>query len=318
MKISIIVPVYNERESIVQCLDAILGQDYPKEDFEVIVVNDGSTDGTLNVVERYPVRLINLEANSGRIVTRETGARAAKFDFLLFIDSRYIIQGNDFLKKMAGIGHQPLFPVAIEEKYGSPFNTLFYLMRKKWYQPYYPFDNYPAEFWINEENFDKVPKGMSIVFIDKSLFLSSIPNEKGKMVNDDTRLLWELVRKRKILRHSDIKVHYLQRTGFWEVIGHIYERGPRFADYYLKKGGRYRGWYLVGLPTFCVLSITFFLKPEMGLFGIVGLFLLYMLAGIWLGESFRDFLIVLLYLPPLIIAFVLGILRGMLFNGNGK
>lgn len=310
MKLSIIVPVYNEKEAVVQCLNAILCQDYPREDCEVIVVNDGSSDGTKEVVEEYNVRLINLDTNMGRIAAREAGARAAISDLLLFVDSRYIIQGKDFLKSMTLIGYQPLFPVAIEKKYDTPFHTLFYLMRKKWYKPYYPFDDYPQEFWIDEDNFDKVPKGMSVILIDKSLFLSCVPEEKGKMVNDDTSLLREVVEKERILRHSDIKVTYLQRTGFWDVMRHIYERGPRFADYYLKRGGRYRGAFLAGLSVAFLLIVMAVFWPKLILFYAIGLILLNILNALWLSESLYDFFVVLSLFPTVALAFGLGVLKG--------
>lgn len=314
MKLSIIVPVYNEKEAVAQCLNAILNQDYPKDDYEVIVVNDGSSDGTREVVEKYQVSLINLEANMGRIVARESGAIAAKNELLLFIDSRYILQGNDFLKRIVETGYQPIFPVAIEKKYGNPFNTFFYLIRKKWYKPYYPFDDYPREFWIDGANFDSVPKGMSVVLIDRDLFLSSIPHEKGKMVNDDTRLLREVISRKKILRHSDIKVTYIQRTGFREVMRHLYERGPRFADYYLKKGGRYRKTCLTIMWLSLIFILAGFFSPEVLLLGMSGLLLMDIGVGIWLAEDIKDFFIVLIYLPLIASAFGGGILRGMLSN----
>lgn len=309
MKLSVIVPVYNEGKVVAQCLDAILAQDYPKSDYEVIVVNDGSTDGTREVVEMYPVRLINLETNKGRVIARETGARAARFENLLFIDSRCIIQGRDFLKKLSEINYQPLFPAAAEDKYGSPFHTLFYLVRKKWYHPYYPFDNYPKEFWIDEERFDRVPKGMGAILIDRSLFLSSLPDEKGKTVSDDTRLLRDVVKGRRILRRSDIRVTYLQRTGFREVMRHISGRGPKFADYYLAKGCKYRILYLTLL--FCailyILSVIF--CAEVFLTGLAMLLIINALAALWFAENIRDFFLVFFLLPPVASSFAFGVLK---------
>lgn len=318
MRFSVIIPVYNEEEAVAQCLDALLKQDYPKEDFEVIVVNDGSTDGTKDAVKTYPVTLVTLEKNMGRIVARETGARAANSDLLLFVDSRYIIQGKDFLKKVVEVGYQPIFPVAIEEKYGSPFNTLFYLMRKKWYKPYYPFDNYPREFWIDEETFGNVPKGLSVLLIDRGLFLSSIPAEKGKLVNDDTRLLREVVKRKKILRHSDVKVAYLQRTGSREVMRHIYERGPRFADCYLTDGGKHKAIYspLLVCAILFILSGAFY--PKVFYYAPVVLLTINSIAAIYIAEDLKDFFIVFFLLPLIAGAFFLGVLKWQIRWGNGE
>jgi len=51
---SIIVPVYNGADTLPACLEALVGQTYPREQYEVIVVNDGSTDATPQIAARYP------------------------------------------------------------------------------------------------------------------------------------------------------------------------------------------------------------------------------------------------------------------------
>lgn len=57
MKFSIIIPVYNVENYVGDCLGSLLGQDYPHDDYEIIIVDDASTDGTVSaiksVVDRY-------------------------------------------------------------------------------------------------------------------------------------------------------------------------------------------------------------------------------------------------------------------------
>lgn len=85
--ISVIVPFYNLEETVDYCLGAILQQDY--ENFEVICVNDGSTDNTDAKLSTYAsdprVRVINQD-NSGPSKARNTGIQAAKGEYLTFID----------------------------------------------------------------------------------------------------------------------------------------------------------------------------------------------------------------------------------------
>ena len=90
MKLSIIVPVYNTSEFLASCLDSVI---YPNlEDYEVIIVNDGSTDNSPEIareyVEKHPglFRLINKE-NGGLGDARNVGIEAATGEFLLFLDS---------------------------------------------------------------------------------------------------------------------------------------------------------------------------------------------------------------------------------------
>jgi GT2 family glycosyltransferase len=80
---SVVVCVYNAESTIEDCLDGIAALDYPE--YEVIVVDDGSTDDTAELASRYDVRLVRTE-NRGLSRARNTGIEAAKGDIVAFID----------------------------------------------------------------------------------------------------------------------------------------------------------------------------------------------------------------------------------------
>ena len=87
--VSIIVPAYNVASTVVKCLDSVYAQTYG--DLEVIVVNDGSTDNTLQVLRDYrrdhgPLVLIN-QRNQGLSAARNTGLDAATGEYVYFLDS---------------------------------------------------------------------------------------------------------------------------------------------------------------------------------------------------------------------------------------
>jgi biofilm PGA synthesis N-glycosyltransferase PgaC len=98
------VPCHNEGPNACETVEFLLQQDYP--DFEIIAVNDGSTDDTLpillDVAARHQrVRVINLEANQGKTVAMRTATLYSKNEYLIFIDgdallapdaSRWLIQ----------------------------------------------------------------------------------------------------------------------------------------------------------------------------------------------------------------------------------
>lgn len=91
--VSIIVPAYNQERWIVETLDSVCEQDYPH--WECIVVNDGSTDATAQIVERYAAcdprfRLIT-QQNAGVSAARNNGLQAARGQYLQFLD------GDDIL-----------------------------------------------------------------------------------------------------------------------------------------------------------------------------------------------------------------------------
>ena len=97
--ISVIVPVYNAEKYLNKCLDSIFIQ---KGSFEVIVVNDGSTDNSLNILEQYAQKHSNLriitQKNQGVAGARNTGIKAAKNKYLTFVDSDDWLEPDAFKK----------------------------------------------------------------------------------------------------------------------------------------------------------------------------------------------------------------------------
>ncbi len=89
MLISVIVPIYNVERYLAQCLDSIIGQSYTS--LEIILVDDGSTDGSKKIAEQYVVsdeRVILIsQENLGLSGARNTGMAVAKGEFLVFVDS---------------------------------------------------------------------------------------------------------------------------------------------------------------------------------------------------------------------------------------
>ena len=85
-KISVVIPTYNRADLISETLDSVLAQTY--RDFEVIVVDDGSTDDTIKLLSKYgqDIRIIGQE-NQGAGSARNTGIREAKGEFIAFLDS---------------------------------------------------------------------------------------------------------------------------------------------------------------------------------------------------------------------------------------
>lgn len=87
--VSIIIPTYNREKTIERAIDSVLSQNTDLT-YEIIVVDDGSTDGTQKIIEdKYgdKVRYIRHETNKGGCAARNTGIRNAKGDYITFLDS---------------------------------------------------------------------------------------------------------------------------------------------------------------------------------------------------------------------------------------
>lgn len=96
MFLSFIVPVFNTKEYLSQCLDSLLAQDI--SDYEIICVNDGSTDGSSDILASYarshPNLVVIHQPNSGVAAARNTGLASARGQYIWFVDSDDLIREN--------------------------------------------------------------------------------------------------------------------------------------------------------------------------------------------------------------------------------
>lgn len=109
MDLSIIVPLYNAESYVEGCINSLLNQDIDKKLYEIIIINDGSTDSSYAIVERLSKSYKNItlfnQHNQGPGATRNTGIALAKGEYIYFIDSDDYIAHNtlgtliDCLKK---------------------------------------------------------------------------------------------------------------------------------------------------------------------------------------------------------------------------
>ena len=100
--LSIIVPVYNVERYLRRCIDSILKQTF--RDFEVILINDGSTDNSRTICNEYKrldtrINIIN-QKNGGLSSARNEGLKKANGEYIAFVDSDDYISNNMFMKMM--------------------------------------------------------------------------------------------------------------------------------------------------------------------------------------------------------------------------
>lgn len=98
MKYSVIIPVYNAEKTLNRCVDSILNQKF--KDYEIILVNDGSADKSLELCRAYSDKYSNIvtvdKINGGASSARNAGLEIAQGEYILFVDSDDYVQQNYF------------------------------------------------------------------------------------------------------------------------------------------------------------------------------------------------------------------------------
>lgn len=102
--VSVIVPVYNKEQYLRECLDSLIGQTL--RDIEILCVDDCSTDGSADILREYArkdgrITVISLGVNGGVSAARNTGIRAARGEFIAFVDADDFV-APDFYEKLYG------------------------------------------------------------------------------------------------------------------------------------------------------------------------------------------------------------------------
>lgn len=124
-KLSIIIPAYNSEKFALDCLNSILEDEF--SDFEVIVVNDGSTDKTKEIVESISDNRIKLfnNKNHGVSYSRNFGLKKASGEYIMFVDADDTIEHNS-LKKMMSYVKKYNPDVIISQFYGNNSNLMIF------------------------------------------------------------------------------------------------------------------------------------------------------------------------------------------------
>ena len=184
MKLSIIIPLYNQEELIVKCLDSIPF----KEDIEIIVIDDFSTDNSLKVVEEYcgssskKITILANEKNCGVSYSRNRGIEASAASYVMFLDSDDYLITDEFIKFL--------------DKIDESFDMIYYNLEI----------NNGNLIKVNEntrETYCGTTKCIKKDFIEESRFPVGIDMAEDKMFNDEL-----LKRKPKELFTDITACHY--------------------------------------------------------------------------------------------------------------
>lgn len=165
MKLSIIIPTYNEKEVLEDCIESLGAQTY--DDFEIIVVDDGSTDDSKEILENLEKTLPNFkffsESHRGAGASRNLAAKHAKGEILVFVDADMTFEKNFLEQLVKPIEEKKAKGTFSKEEYVANWKNVWarcWSINENWeerrrHPKNYP-DNQPVFRAILKSEFDKV------------------------------------------------------------------------------------------------------------------------------------------------------------------
>lgn len=303
MKFSIIICAYNGEETLFRCLDALKGIDYPKDDYEIIAVDNASTDRTFRILTSYDIRVIGCRKYSEFQDVMNTGASNSEYEHLLFVNQRTVVKKN-ILKKIEEINYSPLIAGELNiDKYRSGHDTLVYLLNSKMYNPHFPQKKFAEQLWITKKNYYKTYKNNTLLFIEKTLLNKLYQSGLNFGTNeDDLYRKIVFVHKQKILSHTAIDVEYISEYKA-KTNRDIVAHGYRWARKNLSKFNLFSFTYYLFHIMIIMIAVMY---PDISLAVFAGLYIIFL---IYLAESKKDFWIIFKTAPGEMIRFYSGTLK---------
>lgn len=224
-KISVVIPVKNASKTISYCLDAIYLD--KNVDLEVIVVDDGCTDDTMDIVSKYKCTSLKNNVHAGVSGARNTGASASKGDVLIFIDADVVIPKNISSKISATI--QCTNAAAVVGMLSENIR----------------FDNFASQYknlWMNY-TFNKLPNNISLIFssvagIKRDIFLrygGFDINYKSPNVEDNELGIRLSDAGHNIILDKTLQVEHLKKYTLYTLLKTHYFRAKGLIKLYNRK-----------------------------------------------------------------------------------
>lgn len=326
MFLSVLMPVHNSAPFIRETLDTLYASmcEAGYQDSEVIVLDDGSTDATGEILAQYQYEDGNLsprvfhQINQGRFKSRLKLAELAKYEKIIFCDSRLKIDLRSFtaLSESIQCSEDSSIIAGIRFANGLPLVSYFWQCLEK--LAWRKYEKEPRKTIIDLANFNQIPKGTTLVLLQKKSFLEVSKKlmeifETDPHANDDTLLFRELAKNSLLIKDPFFSAEYIPRSSFQNFLKHAYHRGKVIGDGYFHSESRSRvGLYgflvlLCAMPVVGFFNLAYFIFTSVALVAIVPLFVI---GQTYIPKKARFSFIV--YFIPFSLFFGSGMIRNFL------
>ena len=247
--LSVVIPAFNAAGTLSATVTALLDDADAAgwRDLEVVLVDDGSTDGTADSLHDAALRCrltVVSQPNSGRFLARQAGLERATGELALLIDSRItIIPGSmTFLAREVSSGRDVWNAHVVTQPSASlPAHFWDGITTLAWRRYYRD----PRHVELTHENFDYYPKGTTLFVAPRQLLLDACGRFDTevtdlRMANDDTLMLQPLLNHGVINLAPGFACTYQARSSLPSFVRHSFHRGTVLVDGHDRPGSRFR------------------------------------------------------------------------------
>lgn len=322
--LSVVIPAFNAAEWLPPTLDR-LSEALELSPFpfcEIVIVDDGSTDGTGDVARAHAIardrHLVVVEqGNQGRFGARFAGLSRASGEIVLLLDSRVFLDSG----ALEAIGHaQDQDRAAIVwnghidvDVEGQPFARFWDAVAQLAWSDYF---RDPRPLSYGADDFDKYPKGTGCFLAPRTLLIEACERfdsfyEDSRHANDDSSLIRFIASRHPIHLSPEFRATYHGRTTFGSFSIHAYHRGIHFIDGYFRPGTRYY-FPLIGVLAATPITVGLMLRyPKMAAGGIAGVPVLVTATATALRIGTKDALVLGLLSPVFCLTYGAGLWSGV-------
>jgi glycosyltransferase involved in cell wall biosynthesis len=238
-----VIPVLDERQRIPATVERARSELAPWFETEVIVVDDGSTDGTGDAAAAVGATVVR-QANAGRLAARRTGLERAAGELVLFLDSRVaLLPGSaQFVAGRLDAGETVWNGHVHVESGGNPYGLFWNAVTELAFSAYFA-EPRTTSFGLDE--FDRFPKGTTCFLAPAVLlreafaaFRSGYRDERN--ANDDTPIIRWVAARERIHISPRFACTYAPRRSLPAFVRHAFHRGTVFVDGHGRRGARLR------------------------------------------------------------------------------
>jgi glycosyltransferase involved in cell wall biosynthesis len=246
--LSVVIPVHDEAQNVPSTVEALLtALDRSGLDAEIVVVDDGSTDGSgsaarMAVGERVPMRVLT-QPNRGRFEARRAGVEAARGTFVLLLDGRVSIDESalSFVHPRLEDGERVWTSHVHVRADGNLLGLFWQLLAELAWAEY--FDD-PRTTSFGAADFDRYPKGTTCFLAPRALLVDAIGSFRtgyadSRHANDDTPVIRWIAERERIHLSPRYSSSYRPRETLGAFLRHSFHRGVVFLDGHGRRDSRF-------------------------------------------------------------------------------